>query len=208
VASDPADLRARLEKRREGTETSPCQKYQCDDPCDYGYRSCQRCGWAEPEHLIDELAAFLDGAAEREQEPFATAWEARAREGKARYEAAEAEVASLTARIGQLEHELADERHLGAGLTARIDELQDDLDGSRDAYKEQGDELLHFIRLSEQAEARVTALTARIAEAEQEFRAESELPPASWDTVGDANRAFRVCADQLARLRAEHETPS
>jgi hypothetical protein len=47
------------DRRKGGCETPPCAEYVVKNPDDYGYASCQRCGWSEPEHIIDQLAALL-----------------------------------------------------------------------------------------------------------------------------------------------------
>ena len=86
---------------------------------------------------------------------------------------AEAEVASLTARIGELEERLH---------TATVCKEIAQEDRSRD-----------FTR-AEQAEARVRALTEGMAELETDMRQGGGWSASMW-------------ADQLARLRAVHETP-
>lgn len=54
-------LRQRLRERRKGgCQYAPCHEYVPKQPEDYGYGSCKRCGWAEPEHIIDELVRVLD----------------------------------------------------------------------------------------------------------------------------------------------------
>lgn len=56
-------LLERLKIRRVGAcETPPCHDYQPKNPSDYGIGSCVRCGWAEPEHFIDELEIALRAA--------------------------------------------------------------------------------------------------------------------------------------------------
>lgn len=51
-------LAQRLKYRRKGgCQYAPCAVYVPKSPDDYGYGSCTQCGWSEPEHLIDELAA-------------------------------------------------------------------------------------------------------------------------------------------------------
>lgn len=53
------ELLERLKSRRQGVETRPCARYRVKNPDDYGYASCSTCGWAEPEHIIEELTAQL-----------------------------------------------------------------------------------------------------------------------------------------------------
>jgi hypothetical protein len=51
-----SDLIARCKARRKGgCDYPPCPTYEPKTPADYGYGSCERCGWTEPEHIIDEL---------------------------------------------------------------------------------------------------------------------------------------------------------
>jgi hypothetical protein len=47
-------------------------------PDDYGYGSCTRCGWSEPEHIIDQLRDLMDASQAR-----AAALEQELREMKA-----------------------------------------------------------------------------------------------------------------------------
>jgi len=42
-------------KARRTNGGEPCPEYVPKKPEDYGYGSCKRCGWAEPEHCIDQL---------------------------------------------------------------------------------------------------------------------------------------------------------
>lgn len=63
------ELRERLKARRKGAGSTPCERYVCTNPDDYGYRSCERCGWAEPEHLIDELVRALAASAQAVSTP-------------------------------------------------------------------------------------------------------------------------------------------
>lgn len=49
-----SDLTDRVKARRT-RGGAPCPKYEPKNPEDYGYGSCKRCGWAEPEHVSDEL---------------------------------------------------------------------------------------------------------------------------------------------------------
>lgn len=98
---------ARAKQRREGVETKPCAEYRCDDPDDYGYRSCQTCGWAEPEHIIDQLVACVEAGQAQLGEARQAATElleavgiakaevARLRENRDSYEALEAVIRTI-----------------------------------------------------------------------------------------------------------------
>jgi hypothetical protein len=60
VRDEIAAVIARLQARREGgCEQPPCPEYVPKRPEDHGYSSCRRCGWAEPEHVIDQLLAIV-----------------------------------------------------------------------------------------------------------------------------------------------------
>jgi len=59
-----ADVIAATVARRVGAVTRPCATYTTPLPQDHGFVSCQRCGWAEPEHVIDRLVSALTAARE------------------------------------------------------------------------------------------------------------------------------------------------
>jgi hypothetical protein len=111
------EIRKHLKARRKGgCQYAPCSKYVPKHPDDYGYGSCTRCGWSEPEHIIDQLRDLMDAS------------QARAAALAQERDKATAEVGRMVdARMAlgnDLERQLAELRATLAQVTAERDEAR------------------------------------------------------------------------------------